>query len=93
MLKGLSSNVIINRDWIVGAIRIYFITLSYLQETLSTLEYAHRAKNILNKPEINQRATKRTLVKEYTAEIERLKRELQNGREKTGVYLDYDNYK
>lgn len=33
------------------------------QETLSTLEYAHRAKNILNKPEVNQKLTKRALIK------------------------------
>lgn len=35
----------------------------YLQETLSTLEYASRAKNIMNKPEVNQKLTKRTLIK------------------------------
>ncbi|KAG1669464.1 Kinesin-like protein KIF11 [Nymphon striatum] len=34
-----------------------------LEETLSTLDYAHRAKNITNKPEINQRLTKRALIK------------------------------
>ena len=33
------------------------------QETLSTLDYAHRAKNITNRPEINQRLTKRALLK------------------------------
>ena len=33
------------------------------QETLSTLEYAHRAKNILNKPEVNQKLTKKALIK------------------------------
>jgi hypothetical protein len=47
-----------------------------LEETLSTLEYAHRAKNIRNKPEVNQRMTKKTLIKEYTTEIERLKADL-----------------
>lgn len=34
-----------------------------LQETLSTLEYASRAKNIMNKPEVNQKLSKRTLIK------------------------------
>lgn len=63
-----------------------------LEETLSTLDYANRAKNILNKPEVNQRSSKRALIKEYTAEIERLKRELQLSREKGGVYLDVDKY-
>uniref|UniRef100_A0A669EQN1 Kinesin-like protein n=1 Tax=Oreochromis niloticus TaxID=8128 RepID=A0A669EQN1_ORENI len=58
---------------------------SNLEETLSTLEYASRAKNIMNKPEVNQKLTKRTLIKEYTEEIERLKRDLAATRDKHGV--------
>jgi len=34
-----------------------------LEETLSTLDYAHRAKNITNRPEINQRLSKKALIK------------------------------
>ena len=34
-----------------------------MQETLSTLDYAFRAKNITNRPEINQRLTKKALLK------------------------------
>uniref|UniRef100_A0A8C8APB8 Kinesin-like protein n=1 Tax=Otus sunia TaxID=257818 RepID=A0A8C8APB8_9STRI len=63
-----------------------------LEETLSTLEYAHRAKNIMNKPEINQKLTKKALIKEYTEEIERLKRDLAAAREKNGVYISLENY-
>ncbi|KAJ7324132.1 hypothetical protein JRQ81_017152 [Phrynocephalus forsythii] len=63
-----------------------------LEETLSTLEYAHRAKNIMNKPEVNQKLTKRALIKEYTEEIERLKRDLAAAREKNGVYISLENY-
>ncbi|XP_025907431.1 kinesin-like protein KIF11 [Nothoprocta perdicaria] len=63
-----------------------------LEETLSTLEYAHRAKNILNKPEVNQKLTKKALIKEYTEEIERLKRDLAAAREKNGVYISLENY-
>ncbi|XP_061767489.1 kinesin-like protein KIF11 isoform X2 [Nerophis ophidion] len=65
---------------------------SNLEETLSTLEYASRAKNIMNKPEVNQKLTKRLLIKEYTEEIERLKRDLAATREKNGVYLSTENY-
>uniref|UniRef100_A0A3Q2P1B0 Kinesin family member 11 n=1 Tax=Fundulus heteroclitus TaxID=8078 RepID=A0A3Q2P1B0_FUNHE len=65
---------------------------SNLEETLSTLEYACRAKNIMNKPEVNQKLTKRTLIKEYTEEIERLKRDLAATRDKNGVYLSSENY-
>ncbi|XP_047207186.1 kinesin-like protein KIF11 isoform X2 [Girardinichthys multiradiatus] len=65
---------------------------SNLEETLSTLEYASRAKNIMNKPEVNQKLTKRTLIKEYTEEIERLKRDLAATRDRNGVYLSSENY-
>ncbi|KAM4032837.1 kinesin-like protein KIF11 isoform 2-T2 [Anomaloglossus baeobatrachus] len=63
-----------------------------LEETVSTLEYANRAKNIMNKPEVNQKLTKRALIKEYTEEIERLKRDLAAAREKNGVFLSSENY-
>ena len=61
-------------------------------ETLSTLSYASRAKNIQNKPQVNQRMTKRTLIKEYCVEIDRIKQELMAAREKNGVYLPKDRY-
>lgn len=64
-----------------------------LEETLSTLEYAHRAKNIMNKPEVNQKLTKKALIKEYTEEIERLKRDLAAVREKNGVYISEESFR
>lgn len=42
-------------------------------ETLSTLRYASRAKNIKNKPVVNQ-DPKDALLKEYESEITKLKR-------------------
>lgn len=33
------------------------------EETMSTLDYAHRAKNITNRPEINQKLSKKALIK------------------------------
>lgn len=42
------------------------------EETLSTLRYANRAKNIKNKPKINE-DPKDTLLREYQDEIKRLK--------------------
>ncbi|XP_058464149.1 kinesin-like protein Klp61F [Malaya genurostris] len=62
------------------------------EETLSTLEYAHRAKNIQNKPEANQKLSKKTVIKEYTEEIDRLKRELMATRDKNGIYLPEETY-
>ncbi|KAL2930700.1 Kinesin-like protein KIN-5C, partial [Bienertia sinuspersici] len=63
-----------------------------LEETLSTLDYAHRAKNIKNKPEINQKMMKTTLIKDLYGEIERLKGEVYAAREKSGVYIPKERY-
>ncbi|XP_068249669.1 kinesin-like protein KIF11 [Palaemon carinicauda] len=63
-----------------------------LEETLSTLDYAHRAKNIQNKPEVNQKLNKKELIGEYSQEIERLRLDLMAMREKSGVYLAHENY-
>jgi kinesin family protein 11 len=65
---------------------------SNLEETISTLDYAFRAKNIRNKPQVNQAINKKTLLKEYTAEIEKLKSELIATRQRNGVYLTQENY-
>jgi kinesin family protein 3/17 len=46
-------------------------------ETLSTLRYANRAKNIKNKPKINE-DPKDTMLREYKEEIERLRQLLTN---------------
>lgn len=65
---------------------------SNLEETISTLDYAFRAKNIRNKPQINQMISKKTLLREFTAEIEKLKGELIATRQRNGVYLSNENY-
>jgi hypothetical protein len=59
-----------------------------VEESMSTLDYAHRAKNIKNQPTVNQKSTKKVVLKEYCAEIESLKSQLQLTREKNGVYVD-----
>jgi kinesin family protein 11 len=58
-----------------------------IEETLSTLEYMHSAKRIKNKPQANQRMTKRSLIKEYTEDIEKLRSLLTAARDKNGVFL------
>ena len=65
---------------------------SNLEETISTLDYAFRAKNIRNKPQINQMVSKKTLLREFTAEIEKLKSELIATRQRNGVYLTQESY-
>ncbi|KAG4384698.1 hypothetical protein GLYMA_13G330600v4 [Glycine max] len=71
-----------------------------LEETLSTLDYAHRAKNIKNKPEINQKMMKSAMIKDLYSEIDRLKQvlfyscytEVYAAREKNGIYVPRDRY-
>ncbi|KAL8496794.1 hypothetical protein ACS0TY_020464 [Phlomoides rotata] len=63
-----------------------------LEESLSTLDYAHRAKNIKNKPEINQKMMKSALIKDLYLEIDRLKQEVNAAREKNGVYIPKDRF-
>lgn len=63
-----------------------------LEETLSTLDYAYRAKNIKNKPEVNQKMMKSALMKDLYYEIERLKQEVYSAREKNGIYIPRDRY-
>ncbi|KAH9981274.1 P-loop containing nucleoside triphosphate hydrolase protein [Lactifluus volemus] len=65
---------------------------SNMEETLSTLDYAIRAKSIRNRPEVNQRMTRNSLLKEYVAEIERLKADLLAAREKNGIFFSEDTW-
>ncbi|KAF8471700.1 P-loop containing nucleoside triphosphate hydrolase protein [Kalaharituber pfeilii] len=64
-----------------------------LEETMSTLDYATRAKNIRNKPQLNQLMTKKALLTEYANEIERLKADLAATRQKNGVFINEDSFK
>ncbi|XP_010520314.1 PREDICTED: kinesin-like protein KIN-5D isoform X2 [Tarenaya hassleriana] len=63
-----------------------------LEETLSTLDYAHRAKNIKNKPEVNQKMMKSALMKDLYTQIDLLKQEVYAAREKNGIYIPKDRY-
>eukprot|EP00252_Welwitschia_mirabilis_P020280 TRINITY_DN4937_c0_g1_i1.p1 TRINITY_DN4937_c0_g1~~TRINITY_DN4937_c0_g1_i1.p1 ORF type:complete len:1049 (+),score=167.40 TRINITY_DN4937_c0_g1_i1:454-3600(+) len=63
-----------------------------LEETLSTLDYAHRAKSIKNKPEVNQKMMKSALIKDLYGEISRLKQEVFAAREKNGIYLPRERF-
>ena len=50
------------------------------EETISTLRYANRAKNIKNKPKINE-DPKDAMLREYQAEIEKLRAMVDAGGE------------
>jgi kinesin family protein 11 len=68
-------------------------TRSNLEETLSTLDYAIRAKSIRNRPEVNAHLTKAGLLKEYMGDIDRLKGELMAARDKNGIYIPEEQWK
>ncbi|XP_072958976.1 kinesin-like protein KIN-5B isoform X2 [Typha angustifolia] len=63
-----------------------------LEETLSTLDYAYRAKSIKNKPEVNRKVSKSVLLKDLYIEIERMKQDVKAAREKNGVYIPQDRF-
>lgn len=67
-------------------------SISCLEETLNTLEYAHRSKNIKNKPEVNQKVLRSALFNNLYSEIDHLKRELHATREKNGIYIPKGEY-
>ena len=63
-----------------------------VEETLSTLEYAHRAKNIKNSPVVNGKKSKSDFLNEMQRCIEHLQADLLATREKNGVYMSKANY-
>ncbi|KAM0948242.1 putative plus-end-directed kinesin ATPase [Dioscorea sansibarensis] len=63
-----------------------------LEETLSTLDYAYRAKSIRNKPEANRKVSKSVLLKDLYLEIERMKQDVRAAREKNGVYIPPERF-
>ncbi|KAE8661075.1 hypothetical protein F3Y22_tig00116939pilonHSYRG00145 [Hibiscus syriacus] len=67
-------------------------TAHSLEETLSTLDYAYRAKNIKNRPEANQKMSKAVLLKDLYLEIERMKEDVRAARDKNGVYIPHERF-
>ncbi|CUM56278.1 unnamed protein product [Debaryomyces fabryi] len=66
-----------------------------LDETISTLEYASRAKNIQNKPQLGQDCDlmlKKILLKDMSKEIAKLNNDLIATRNKNGIWMDENNY-
>lgn len=63
-----------------------------MDETVSTLEYATRAKSIKNTPQVNQSMSKNSCLGEYIREMERLRQELKASRQKDGMYITEDQF-
>lgn len=84
-------------DSLGGATRTYIIaTVSparvNLEETVNTLEYASRAKNIKNKPQMNH-IQKRILLKEFTMLNEKLRSDLLAAQKNNGFQIAEANYR
>lgn len=58
----------------------------------SACQLWYRAKNIRNRPEVNQKISKTLMIKDQASEIEKLKIDLMAAREKNGVYIPTDRY-
>lgn len=63
------------------------------EETCSTLQYASKAKNIKNRPQLRSFIMKDILVKNVTAELAKVKSDLFSTKLREGVYMSHDNYK
>lgn len=61
-------------------------------ETLSTLEYASKAKSIQNKPQLGLTLGREILLKELSAQLAKVKSDLSATRQKDGMFMDNDNY-
>ncbi|CCH42516.1 Kinesin-like protein [Wickerhamomyces ciferrii] len=61
-------------------------------ETLSTLEYANKAKSIENKPQIGSTLGKEILVKELSTELAKMKADLIATRMRDGIYMNNENH-
>ncbi|OLY80014.1 putative 125 kDa kinesin-related protein [Smittium mucronatum] len=66
---------------------------SSIEETLSTLDYANRAKSIRNRPEANKKVTQTALVGDLQLQIERLQMDLAASHSKNGIFLSTERYK
>ncbi|GAA5877858.1 hypothetical protein JCM8547_002698 [Rhodosporidiobolus lusitaniae] len=62
------------------------------EETASTLTYAHQAKSIQNRPEVNQRVSRNVVLNQFATEIERLKADLNAARGSQGVYVSRETW-
>ena len=64
-----------------------------VEDTLSTLDYAQRAKKIQNKPEVNQKVAKMDILRDVEEELLRTRRDLEAARCGTNAFvISKENY-
>lgn len=67
-------------------------TLSALEESVNTLDYAMRARNVKNRPELNTRVTQKALIRDLTKENEQLRAALEAARSRNGIFLTQEEF-
>ncbi|XP_018564968.1 kinesin-like protein Klp61F [Anoplophora glabripennis] len=63
-----------------------------VDETLSTLEYACRARDIKNSPTVNEKLSQNQIIDSLFNTIKRLELDLEACRNEVGFYISKDNY-
>ena len=63
-----------------------------LDETIGTLEYAHRARSIKNQPQVNAKLSKKEFLGDYAREIDDMRSNLDAMRRKEGVWLPKEQH-
>ncbi|KAF5294497.1 hypothetical protein FQR65_LT01623 [Abscondita terminalis] len=66
--------------------------VSSSDDTLTTLEYAQRARTIVNKPEVNEKLLLSDCLTNCIEENNRLAKDLDAARKRNGVYIHHDNF-
>ncbi|AAS51237.1 ACR010Cp [Eremothecium gossypii ATCC 10895] len=61
-------------------------------ETSSTLEYAAKAKNIKNRPQLGALMMKDILVKNISSELAKIKSDFLSTKSKDGIYMSHEHY-
>lgn len=63
-----------------------------MEDTLSTLDYAFRARRIVNKPEVNKKIKKKEFIREWAERYDELARDFRTCYLKQGMYMEGCKY-
>lgn len=66
--------------------------INFIEETIQTLEFMTRVKNVCNRPVINERLSKALMLNDIANQIKQLKLDIEANRTKTGKFLSDEEY-
>src|SRR5690606_35713247 len=78
-----------NKTCIIATIRS---SASAHDAIINTLEFASKARNIVNKPRPNPHLPQEELIREYREELSSLQSQLESLKRKDGVYISQERY-